>query len=88
MFPGYQFMDQSWMGWMIGGSVLFWLVIVGLVVFATARFAPRERGGDALAILDRRLARGEIDVDEYRTRRGLIVGSPSSRTTNFAGGSQ
>lgn len=77
MFPGYQYMDQSWMGWMIGGSVLFWVAIVGLAIFAIARFAPRERGhgADALAVLDERLARGEIDADEYRTRRALIVGS-------------
>jgi putative membrane protein len=68
-------MDPSWLGWMVGGSLLFWIAIVGLVVFAIIRLAPRGRGGDALAILDQRLARGEIDAEEYRARRGLIVGS-------------
>jgi len=80
MFPGSGYMDPSWMGWMVGGSLLFWIAIVwiaivGLAVFAIVRLAPRGRGGDALAILDQRLARGEIDAEEYRARRGLIVGS-------------
>jgi putative membrane protein len=74
MFPGY--MDPSWMAWMVGGSILFWIVIVALIVFAFARLStPRERGSDARAVLDERLARGEIDVDEYRTRRSLLLGS-------------
>ena len=72
---------------MIGGSILFWLVIVGLVVFAIARFAPRERGGDELAILDHCLARGEIDIEEHRTRRGLIADSPSSPATRSSASS-
>jgi putative membrane protein len=74
MWPGYQHMDPSWMGWMVGGSVLFWIVVVALVVFAVARLAsPRPRGDDALAVLDQRLARGEIDADEYRSRRTLLL---------------
>lgn len=75
MFPGSQYMDPSWMGWMMGGSLFFWLAIIGLAVFAIARFSSRERGGEALELLDQRLARGEIDAEEYRTRRGLILGA-------------
>jgi putative membrane protein len=74
MFPGY--MDPSWMAWMVGGSILFWIVIVALIVFAFARLStPRERDSDARAVLDERLARGDIDIDEYRTRRSLLLGS-------------
>ena len=73
MFPGYHYMDPSWMGWMIGGSILFWIAVVALVIFTVARLSPtRGRGGEALDILDQRLARGEIGSDEYRSRRGLL----------------
>jgi putative membrane protein len=74
MFPGYHYMDQSWMGWMIAGSVLFWVALAALVVIAIARFVPTHERGDALSILDQRLARGEIDAEDYRARRSLIVG--------------
>jgi len=77
MWPGSQYMDpsgMSWMGWMVGGSIVFWVAIIALAVFAITRLAPRrEHGGDALAVLDQRLARGEIDADEYRSRRGLLL---------------
>ena len=75
MFPGYQHMDPSWFGWMAGGSILFWLTIVALVIFAVVRLAPpRGPASDALALLDQRLARGEIGAEEYRSSRDLIRG--------------
>ena len=73
MFPGYPYIDQSWMGWMIAGSALFWLALVALVVLAIVRFAPTRERGDALSLLDQRLARGDIDAEDYRARRSLIV---------------
>lgn len=36
---------------------------------------PPGSGSDALRILDERLARGEIEVDEYTRRRDLLKGS-------------
>ena len=36
---------------------------------------PPGAGSDALRILDERLARGEIEVDEYTRRRDLLKGS-------------
>jgi len=74
MFPGYPYMDQSWMGWMIVGSVLFWVALAAIAIFVIVRVVPTRERGDALSVLDQRLARGEIDAEDYRARRSLIVG--------------
>jgi putative membrane protein len=74
MFPGYQYMDQGWMGWMIAASALFWVGLAAIVVFAVVRLAPTRERADALSVLDQRLARGEIDAEDYRARRSLILG--------------
>ena len=34
-------------------------------------------GGEALAVLDERFARGDIDPTDYTTRRSLLTGTPS-----------
>jgi len=74
MGPGYA-MDPSYMGWMMIGSAVFWIVLASLVIFAIVRFSPsRDRSSDAIATLERRFARGEIDVDDYKARRSLILG--------------
>jgi len=73
MGPGYM-MDPTYMGWMMIGSVVFWFLLVAVAIFAVVRLSPsRERGADAVATLDQRLARGEIDADEYTSRRNLIL---------------
>lgn len=50
--------------WMAAG----WLVLLGLAVAASAWLFPRapRRHDDAREVLDGRLVRGELDVDEYR----------------------
>ncbi|WP_108262689.1 SHOCT domain-containing protein [Mangrovicoccus ximenensis] len=65
---------------MMFGPVL-WLIVLGLVVagviWAVRRFdgpAPQRRKPDALAELDMRLARGEIDAEDYAARRKLLAG--------------
>jgi len=62
------------MGWMIAGSVLFWVVLAAIAIFVIVRVVPTRERGDALSVLDQRLARGEIDAEDYRARRSLIVG--------------
>ena len=57
----------------ISVSVLFWVAIVALAVFAIVRLTGSERRGGARAILDERLARGEIGDDEYRSRKALLA---------------
>jgi putative membrane protein len=67
---GYSF------GWAGVLMALFWIfVIAGVVwlVLAAARPQYGARGDDALRILEERLARGEIDAEEFRTRRAAIA---------------
>lgn len=55
--------------------VVFWVAVIGLIVWAVARLAPTgaDRTTDpARRLLDERYARGEIDDDEYRQRRNEL----------------
>ncbi len=65
---------MGWGGWTL--MFLFWLIVIGLIVWLVATLLRRERGGGyrsgedrAEAILRERYARGEIDEETYR--RGL-----------------
>ena len=65
---------------MWAATIVFWVllgwVIYGLVTGATRRAADSARGGqqpgDAHRILDERLARGDIDAEEYRRLREVL----------------
>jgi putative membrane protein len=68
-------------GWwivMMLGMVLFWgLVILGVIWLVREVGGPRRHGAapdDPLAILDRRLAEGDITVKEYQQRRKILTG--------------
>jgi uncharacterized membrane protein len=74
MFPGSHYIDASWMGWMAVGSALFWIMLAAIAVFAIRRLGSRDDRDDSLKVLDQRLARGDIDADDYRSRRTLILG--------------
>jgi putative membrane protein len=77
-------------GWPLWADALMWLGMIALLglliwaVCAVGRSASRRRGdapgADASGprrILDERLARGEIDAEEYtRLREALASGSP------------
>lgn len=56
--------------------VLFWIFVVAAAVWLVLTFARPATGsgdaGSARRILDERLARGELDVEEYRTRRTAL----------------
>ena len=61
--------------WMIGMMALWVAILIGVawgavVLLRNGRGPSRERS--AKEELDRRLARGEITEDEYRSRRDLI----------------
>ena len=68
--------DMSW-GWsilmMIGWITLWTLIIWGVIALL------RDRSPDHFAreTLDRRLASGEISVDEYESRRSAMSGKGS-----------
>jgi putative membrane protein len=77
---------MQWWGWLLGslGMVAFWGVIIWAVwYFVTGQNRRPDQDsrepGDARGILDERLARGEIDADEYRRLRDLIGGGYAVR---------
>lgn len=74
--------DGGWWIVMALGMVLFWgLVILGVVWLVREFARPRaERAAatdpDPLAILDRRLATGELTPEEYRERSDILGREP------------
>jgi putative membrane protein len=82
-FGPHQFFADDGLGWLHG---LFWLLIVVAIVagvFLVVRLVleqPRGRGGSghsaALAELDLRYARGEVDRADYLQRRADLLGLP------------
>lgn len=78
MWGDYQV--HGW-GWMLFGGVhmlLFWFLMVLLIV-ALVKWLKGSSGNDsnrtedALEILDQRLARGDIDMDTYRTLKQELL---------------
>lgn len=75
MYPGaYMTGAMGW--WMVFWFLAFAVVIALLValVLRSDRSGIRADGVRARQLLDERLARGEIDAQEYRERRALIAG--------------
>jgi putative membrane protein len=73
-FGGNWMWWQATLGW-VGMIVFLGLLIWG--IYALVRSTGRrpeggDHGGDAGRILDERLARGEIDAEEYRRLRDLM----------------
>jgi putative membrane protein len=70
--------DGGWWIVMVIGMVIFWgLVIAGIFLLvrelAVSRGARQPApGSEAMAVLDRRLAAGEIPPEEYRERRAVL----------------
>jgi putative membrane protein len=68
----------GWGGWIVMSlsMVAFWALVVfaGVALFrSTGSTGPDDRGArDAMAILDERLARGEIDSQEYQARKEAL----------------
>ena len=70
---------MGWGGWLFMG--LFWLVLFGLILFLMVRLLstsgpagtarpPEETPED---ILDKRFARGEIDLEAYQAQRAALA---------------
>ena len=71
------------LGWL--GMGVFWLLLLGLIVWLVMRLLPgssrtaHPASDSAAEILDRRMARGEIDVSEWQTHRAALQGLQDSR---------
>jgi putative membrane protein len=64
------------------GMVVFWLVLIALILWAVSRLLPGRpvRTGPAQPgqetpeeILDRRFARGEVDLETYQLQRAALA---------------
>ena len=70
--------DMNGSDWAWGvGMMVFSLVALGVLVWLVASYVRRDQPGAVSAStpredLDRRLARGEIDVEEYTRRRDAM----------------
>ena len=66
----------GWMIVMMVGMAIFWGLIILGVVWMLREVIGRDRGNDAtdaLGNLDRRLAEGQISVEEYEQRRDVLT---------------
>jgi uncharacterized membrane protein len=60
--------------WMSGMMVLFWGGVIALVVFAVRAFAGPRGTDQAIDVLRRRLASGEISLEDYEKTRKALQG--------------
>lgn len=63
-----------WMGW------LFWLVVIGLIIWGVKTMASQSRGQSsnpqqesALDILKKRYVRGEINDQEFEEKKRRLI---------------
>ncbi len=71
---------QTGLMW-LGMLVLLVVLLGGVYALVTGQPASRNRDGeDPKRILDARLARGEIDIDEYERLRKLLADAPAPKT--------
>jgi len=82
-FNGHMDWDGGWSVVMVVGMVLFWALLIAGIVWVVRDLSrgrvadPRGTGGEALRILDRRLADGSISPDDYRERRAMLAADES-----------
>lgn len=60
-----------------------WALVIGLAVWAVCRLFPAQRA-DARAILDARLASGQIDQDTYQQVRDRLDGHAPTPTKGLS----
>ncbi|HEX7397429.1 MAG TPA: hypothetical protein VF312_07780 [Propionibacteriaceae bacterium] len=74
--------NMGWGGMGVGGMigmVVFWLVLIALIVWAVSRLLPGRQGSSQPGqetpeeILDRRFARGEVDLETYQLQRAALA---------------
>lgn len=72
---------MGWAGWFFMG--LFWVALLALIIWLVVKLLPagnrppphesRTAGESPLDILDRRFARGEVDVETYQVQRAALI---------------
>lgn len=71
MFAGYCG-GMGVAGWLV--MIAFWGGFIALVLWAVTRLFPAsDRRGEAVELLDRRLATGQIDAETYRQVRDELA---------------
>jgi putative membrane protein len=74
MMGGWGMMaGMGWLGMLT--MILFWLGVILLIIWGLSAFFPQPRASiepDALEILRRRFARGEISNEEYQQAREAL----------------
>lgn len=80
MWSGHEMTGWGWL--MMSLAILAWLVVMGIAFWLVSRAgrgsddfvrgSPTGRPTDPLLILDARLARGEITVEEHRRLREAL----------------
>ncbi len=75
---GWYGMGVGWGNWL--GMGLFWIVLLGVILYTVVRLlparrsGPRDHGSDSPEeILNQRFARGEIDIETYRSQRAALI---------------
>lgn len=74
MMDGFDMGSGGWIA-----MILYWTVLVLVVVWAVSQLRPAAPAERPLEILDRRLARGEIDTATYEQLRAKLTGSAPVR---------
>jgi len=59
-------------GWV--GTVGLWVIVVAVVIWGVSRLFPANDAPAPRAVLDARLASGDLDADTYRTLRRELDG--------------
>ena len=85
MMWGYYAPDAGWMGWSMALSALFWLALLGVIIWAVVRLTTRRDQTPVQApppsaeeILRQRYARGEIDAQTFETMRERLQATSSA----------
>ena len=68
---GYVYMHDMGWGWAVLMTIA-WLAILGLIVGVVLTAVRDRRSASPREILDRRLAAGELDLDEYERARAAM----------------